>query len=192
MENDQSSTRNARRRSASVAQLLGGESQSGITSIGGPATSLTKDIEDIENRQTHTASGTRDSSSDWEMNEMFSDDNLDDDEETGLTNGDKKQRRKRKRRNTLLDGRIANVDAKALEEKIAVQSFWRQASVNGLLIGLWYTFSISISVVSLEWTSDTSHSLRVVSSINGFCRRTTSTSTFHYSSPAFTWSSNFS
>jgi len=86
------------------------------------------------------------------MDEMLSDDNLDDDEETGLTNGDKKQRRQRKRRNTMLDERVANDDAKTLEEKIAVQSFWRKATVNGILIGLWYTFSISISVVGLGST----------------------------------------
>jgi len=153
MENGQPGTKHARRRSASVAQLLGSDIQSGIASVGSAATSHAHGVNGDEERDQgngHAATATRDSSLDWEMNEMLSDDNLDDDEETGLTNGDKKQRTQRKRRNTLLDERIANgVDAKALEEKIAVQSFWRKATVNGALIALWYTFSISISVVSL-------------------------------------------
>ncbi|GAB7344484.1 hypothetical protein MBLNU457_2321t1 [Dothideomycetes sp. NU457] len=154
MEDGQPGTKHARRRSASVAQLLGGEPQSGISSIGGASTGHAHGLKDDEERDQgkgYAATSTRDSSSDWEMNEMLSDDNLDDDEETGLTNGDKKRRGHRERRNTLLDERIANSDdAKALEEKIAVQSFWRKATINGVLIALWYTFSISISVFN-KW-----------------------------------------
>lgn len=151
MENGQPGTKHTRRRSASVAQLLGGDGPPGISSTGGASTSHAHGLRDDEERDQGKAFPGRDSSSDWEMNEMLSDDNFDDDDEAGLTNGDKDQRRQRKRTNTLLlHERIANGgDTRALEEKIAVQSFWRNATINGVLIALWYTFSISISVVSL-------------------------------------------
>ena len=89
------------------------------------------------------------SSDDFELDDMLSDDGLDDDEETGLTSGDRRKRRKRKRRNTLLDQRIApGLDTqREEEERLARASFWSAILINSILIGLWYIFSISITLV---------------------------------------------
>lgn len=86
----------------------------------------------------------------------FSDEDLHDDEETGLTAKERKRNQKKKRRNTLLDQRIARDNASADESKAADQTVLRQLAVNGCLIGLWYLFSLGISLVgqdsSRAWT----------------------------------------
>lgn len=91
------------------------------------------------------------SSSDWEMDAMRSDEELTDDEETGLTHTDRKKRRRRKQRNTMLDERVVNGGDLTEKEqnKIAFRSVLQQTLTNLVLIALWYGFSISISVVSL-------------------------------------------
>jgi solute carrier family 35 protein C2 len=89
------------------------------------------------------------SGSDWEMDDIRSDDGLEDDEETGLTAQDRQKRTKRKRRNTMADERVAPAaDTTKEEERLASQHFWHDTAINAVLIALWYTFSISISVVS--------------------------------------------
>ncbi|KAH6865180.1 triose-phosphate transporter family-domain-containing protein [Alternaria rosae] len=78
-------------------------------------------------------------------------DGLEDDEETGLTKRDRRRRRRRKRRNTLLDQRIVPDDTYTKEEKkLADQNLLKSMLVNGVLICLWYLFSISISVYN-KW-----------------------------------------
>lgn len=97
-----------------------------------------------------TDSAPRSSSDDWELDEMLSEDGLDDDEETGLTHQERSKRKRRKRRNTIMSERIAQ-DSKELakeERRLANATFLRDALINAILIGMWYTFSISISVVS--------------------------------------------
>lgn len=91
------------------------------------------------------------SSSDLEMDDMRSDEELDDDEETGLTHADRRKRRRRKRKNTRLDERVMG-DGKITkeEERLATATMLKTSLINGLLIGLWYTFSISISVYN-KW-----------------------------------------
>lgn len=90
----------------------------------------------------------RSTSEDVELDDL-SDDGLQDDEETGLTGKDKSKRKRRKRRNTLLDQRIAaDVKITAEEKKEADQNVVKKSLINGLLIGLWYLFSLSISLVS--------------------------------------------
>ncbi|EON65512.1 hypothetical protein W97_04750 [Coniosporium apollinis CBS 100218] len=89
-------------------------------------------------------------SSDLELDEMHSDDALEDDEETGLTGVDRKARSKRKRRNTRLDERVAVEGITKEEKDIARQSLIRTSLINALLIGLWYLFSISISIYN-KW-----------------------------------------
>ncbi|KAF2088637.1 TPT-domain-containing protein [Saccharata proteae CBS 121410] len=92
-------------------------------------------------------------SSDLEMDRMHDDDGIEDDEETGLTGKDRRRRRKRKRRHTRLDERIASDSMPTItkeEEKIATASFIQASLVNVLLIGLWYLFSISISIYN-KW-----------------------------------------
>lgn len=78
----------------------------------------------------------------------FSDEDLHDDEETGLTAKERKRKQKKKRRNTLLDQRIARDNISSEEKKIADQNVVRKLVVNGSLIGLWYLFSLCISLVS--------------------------------------------
>jgi solute carrier family 35, member C2 len=78
----------------------------------------------------------------------LSDEDLHDDEETGLTNKDRRRKRQKKRHNTLLDQRIAKDSITAEEKKEADQNVMRRLAINGLLILLWYLFSLSISLVS--------------------------------------------
>lgn len=78
----------------------------------------------------------------------FSDEDLHDDEETGLTAKERKRKQKKRRRNTLLDQRIARDNVAAEEKKQADQNVIKTLTVNGCLIGLWYLFSLCISLVS--------------------------------------------
>ncbi|KAI4614037.1 hypothetical protein J4E86_006800 [Alternaria arbusti] len=90
-------------------------------------------------------------SSDSADDDDMSADGLEDDEETGLTKRDRRRRRRRKRRNTLLDQRIVPDDTYTKEEKkLADQNLLKSMLVNGVLICLWYLFSISISVYN-KW-----------------------------------------
>ena len=78
-----------------------------------------------------------------------SDEDLHDDEEMGLTGNDRSRKQKKRRRNTLLDNRIAREkNLSADERREADRSVVRNLVVNGVLIGLWYFFSLSISLVS--------------------------------------------
>jgi solute carrier family 35, member C2 len=79
----------------------------------------------------------------------LSDEDLHDDEETGLTKKDKHRKQKKRRRNTLLDNRIAKDKITAEERKEADKNVMKRLLVNGCLILLWYIFSLSISLVSL-------------------------------------------
>lgn len=78
----------------------------------------------------------------------FSDEDLHDDEETGLTTKERRRKQRKKRRNTLLDQRIARDNVTLDEQKEADQTVIRKLAVNGTLIGLWYLFSLGISLVS--------------------------------------------
>jgi hypothetical protein len=118
-------------------------------------------------------------SEDVELDEL-SDDGLQDDEETGLTGKDKNKRKRRRRRNTLLDQRIAaDVTITAEEKREADQNVVKKSLINGLLIGLWYLFSLSISLVSSE--SNASNPLLInPSTTNGCLTQNTSISTSLY------------
>ena len=160
MDGDPSSVSHTRRRSTSVLPNGGHDTRKASISIKGSSLKHSipfPDTEDADATATHEENGdsSRESGSDWEMDDMHSDEGLEDDEETGLANGDRSQRTKRKRRNTMLDERIVSTDAMIqAEEKAATQSVLQAAIINGILIALWYLFSISISVVSLSllWT----------------------------------------
>ncbi|PMD32565.1 TPT-domain-containing protein [Hyaloscypha variabilis F] len=92
----------------------------------------------------------RSTSEDVELDNL-SDDGLQDDEETGLTGKDKSKRKRRRRRNTLLDQRVAaDVKITAEEKKEADQNVVKNSLINCLLIGLWYLFSLSISLYN-KW-----------------------------------------
>jgi len=93
------------------------------------------------------------SGSDREMEDSRSDDEgVEDDEETGLTHTERKKRRRRKqKKQQRLDERIVgDGDGRSPEERLAAASMFRDTIINVLLIGLWYTFSISISVYN-KW-----------------------------------------
>jgi solute carrier family 35 protein C2 len=158
-----------RRRSASIVHAAGGKhmasSKGGSKSKHGYrqsslslGTNGTIDPKSV----IHEDSDPAPSSSDLEMNDMRSDDEVNemtDDEETGLTQAERKKRRRRKRRSTMLDERVAasggngngNMgDLKRIEEELAKANLVRMYGVNAVLIALWYTFSISISVYN-KW-----------------------------------------
>ena len=85
-----------------------------------------------------------------ELSDSFSDDDLQDDEETGLTRKERKRRQKRRRRNTLLDQRVVQEkDLSPDEQDEADKSVVRRVTINTSLILLWYLLSLSISMVCL-------------------------------------------
>lgn len=80
--------------------------------------------------------------------DSLSDEDLHDDEETGLTRKDKRRVQKKRRKNTRLDQRIVlEKNLTADEQKEADQDVFRKLMINGGLILLWYFFSLSISLV---------------------------------------------
>lgn len=88
-----------------------------------------------------------------EMDFMSSDDDLHDDEETGLTAKQKRQRRRRRKQRRQLDARIA--DVKASQHNIITgvlgdNDVAKKLLVNAGLILLWYFFSLAISIVSIR------------------------------------------
>ncbi|KAI9892089.1 MAG: Triose-phosphate Transporter [Vezdaea aestivalis] len=90
-------------------------------------------------------------SDDVEMDELSDDSEILDDEETGLTEIERKQRQRRKRRKMRLDGRVAKeVKTTSQERREADQNVIRNSIVNVVLIGLWYLFSLSISIYN-KW-----------------------------------------
>ncbi|KAM3434642.1 hypothetical protein MY4824_005321 [Beauveria thailandica] len=90
---------------------------------------------------------------DWGQ-ESFSDDDLHDDEELGLTAQDRARKQKQRRKFTRLDQRIAREKNPPIDEREqADQSVMRRLMINGGLILLWYLFSLSISLYN-KWMFD--------------------------------------
>lgn len=122
----------------------------------------------------------------------FSDEDLHDDEETGLTAKERKRKQRKRRRNTLLDQRIARDNVTAEEKKQADQNVVKNLTVNGCLIGLWYLFSLCISLVSPVVMCKMVPQPRLVranvdnSTTNGCSTPTDSTFPTHYSPPPCT------
>lgn len=84
-----------------------------------------------------------------EMEQMLSDDSAsEDDEETGLTQKKRKRRRGRRKQMTDLDSRIGGTDTANQGNKRADRKVLTSLFINALLIGSWYLFSLSISIVS--------------------------------------------
>lgn len=81
-------------------------------------------------------------SEEHEMDEIGSDV----DEETGLTAEERQKNFERKRKYENLDARIAG-GGKSAESDSADKMVIRNLLINGALIGLWYLFSLSISIV---------------------------------------------
>lgn len=92
---------------------------------------------------------SRSTSEDVELHHMVSEDELTDDEETGLTKKDRRKRKRRRRKNTLLDQRVMGSSKTSKQNaKLADISVLRASFINALLIASWYFFSLSISIVS--------------------------------------------
>lgn len=88
-------------------------------------------------------------SEEHELGALDSDVDADEDEETGLTKHERLKYVKRKRRRHGLDSRIAGTAGIDKDEaKEADRFVLRNLMVNAALIGLWYFFSLSISIVS--------------------------------------------
>ena len=77
----------------------------------------------------------------------ISDEDLHDDEEAGLTGGDRRRKQHKRHRNTQLDQRVAQETVTEDERKEADRSVIKNLLINATLIALWYFFSLSISLV---------------------------------------------
>ncbi|EMC95732.1 hypothetical protein BAUCODRAFT_34503 [Baudoinia panamericana UAMH 10762] len=96
-------------------------------------------------------SGGVESDVDMDELESFNDDAAgpEDDEVTGLTHMHRKHKRRRRRGHDTLDGPSSD-NQNAAEQRLATAALMRDMMINGFLIALWYTFSISISVYN-KW-----------------------------------------
>ncbi|CAD0083003.1 unnamed protein product [Aureobasidium vineae] len=150
MDSESSQAGSTRRRGSSLVQQIINEERIGIRRAS--PRRMPSDIPEAAHAESPHSYDEEDtnpvsSGSDWEMDDIRSDEGLEDDEETGLTAQDRQKRTRRKRRNTLADERIVpDSEISKEEERLASASFMRDAIINSILIGLWYTFSISISV----------------------------------------------
>ncbi len=91
------------------------------------------------------------SSDDFEMDPLHSDNDLNDDEETGLTSAERAKRRTQKKKRSRLDERIAGTASGAYnitkqEDQAATQQVARNVIINALLIGSWYVHGRCITV----------------------------------------------
>ena len=92
---------------------------------------------------------SRTTSEDVELNALSSDE-CTNDEEAGLTKHDASKRKRRRRKNRLLNGRASVAPGASKQASyLAAKNFYRALIINALLIASWYTFSLSISIVSL-------------------------------------------
>ncbi|EME42399.1 hypothetical protein DOTSEDRAFT_54772 [Dothistroma septosporum NZE10] len=148
METTTSPPTHARRRSESL--LLGTAANSNRTGHGHRSQAGERGGYSEDRSGSEASVGTL--SDDLELDEMrASEEELGDDAERGLTNTERKKRRRRRRQHTKPDERIARTPSdKEAEEGIAKAAMMRHIIVNALLIALWYTFSISISVYN-KW-----------------------------------------
>ena len=116
-----------------------------------------------EDDKSIVPNGTKDHESDFsstsrgddmEMEELDDEEGLSDDEETGLTKIDKRKRKRRRRTTTGLDVRIGGSTMTAKQEqKIADKAVLRSLIINIILIGSWYFFSLSLSIVGISTLS---------------------------------------
>ena len=88
-----------------------------------------------------------------EMDYLSSDDDLHDDEETGLTIKQRRQLHRRRYQRRQLDARIAGAKAaRSLTRgfNLADRTVIKRLFVNAILISMWYFFSLAISIVSMR------------------------------------------
>ncbi|KAK4673411.1 hypothetical protein QC763_111780 [Podospora pseudopauciseta] len=85
-----------------------------------------------------------------ELDVELSDEDLHDDEETGLTAKERTRKKKKRTRNQLLDQRIVREKVSPEEQKEADRFVMKELLINAGLIGLWYFFSLLISLYN-KW-----------------------------------------
>ncbi|KAK4181686.1 triose-phosphate transporter family-domain-containing protein [Triangularia setosa] len=85
-----------------------------------------------------------------ELDVELSDEDLHDDEETGLTAKERTRKKKKRTRNQLLDQRIVREKVSPEEQKEADRNVMKELLINAGLIGLWYFFSLLISLYN-KW-----------------------------------------
>ncbi|TLS28829.1 hypothetical protein PpBr36_00770 [Pyricularia pennisetigena] len=106
-----------------------------------------------DDRDTEIQSGRR-MDTDDDDDSGISDEDLHDDEEAGLTRKHKERKRDKRRRNTQFDQRIVRGGTISEEEKReADKNVMRNLVINAVLIGLWYLFSLGISIYN-KWMFD--------------------------------------
>ncbi|KAK5990937.1 putative transporter C22E12.01 [Cladobotryum mycophilum] len=147
-----------RRRKSSLMNPVGlsGTPSGGPMALGGHRKHLSVSLPLQPDILEHAASASPSAGSgkDESGRDSFSDEDLHDDEETGLTNKERARRQKRRRRNTQLGQRIAREKSISVEErKEADKDVVKKLLINGVLILLWYFFSLSISLYN-KWMFD--------------------------------------
>ncbi|KAI9789033.1 MAG: Triose-phosphate Transporter [Peltula sp. TS41687] len=94
-------------------------------------------------------------SDDVELEDVPSDEGLEADEETGLTKSERRRRKMRRRKNSRMDSRVMR-ESTEIQRQLADKAVLRRSLVNGVLIGLWYLFSLSISIYN-KWMFSKDH-----------------------------------
>ncbi|KAI0840682.1 triose-phosphate transporter family-domain-containing protein [Hypoxylon sp. FL0890] len=140
-----------RRRSTLTANL--NTAQPSNSRTGRPRATSIKNPGDLEAKISEEGQSRDASRSDNKDEDSLSEEDLHDDEETGLTKKDKRRKQAKRRRNTRLDQRIARDRITDEERKEADQNVFKKLAINAVLIGLWYLFSLSISLYN-KWMFD--------------------------------------
>ena len=111
---------------------------------------LHPNAKDLVDDGHHSDFSSVSTSDDVELDHFSSEAELSDDEEIGLTKPDVSKRKQKKRRHTQLDERVVgNAEGTDQERSLAKKRVIPALAMTALLIGSWYTFSLSISIVSL-------------------------------------------
>jgi len=105
-------------------------------------------VSDSKDEGSEDEAGSMSESEEHELGLLDSEAEGDDDPETGLNQQERRKYIKRKRRRDGLDSRIAGSAGLSKDEaREADKNVMRNLVVNAVLIGLWYFFSLSISIV---------------------------------------------
>lgn len=151
-----------RRRKSSLMQPVGGQHGQSVHLGQVPGRSITPIRGHVASSSVAEQPGILeddgDSGSAFELDDTsrdsFSDEDNNEDEEMGLTSGERAEKRKKKQRSMRLDQRIVPEKSPSpMGRTTEDQSLMRQIMINGGLILLWYLFSLSLSLVSLHMLS---------------------------------------
>ncbi|KAI0398603.1 triose-phosphate transporter family-domain-containing protein [Xylariaceae sp. FL0594] len=142
-----------RRRRSTLSANLNAASISPNPRAGTPRPSSSRNAGDSEPKISEEDQALYSSEFNGRDDDSLTDEDLHDDEETGLNSKDKRRLRKKRRRNTRLDQRIVREKLTDEERKQANKSIAKKLAINIALIALWYIFSLSISLYN-KWMFD--------------------------------------